>query len=97
MESEYIMKKQQFIDDVLINLKNEASGFSVLSKNGGLLLVTPQKMVHCEINRGVVTIKAVSNGNLTVETVDYNTGFKDNAVILTAETLADMIDKNEVF
>lgn len=91
------MKKQEFIGNVLINLKNEVSGFSVLSKNGGLLLATPQKMVHCEINRGVVTIKAVSDGILTVETVDYNTGFKDNAVVLTAETLADMIDQSEVF
>ena len=54
-------------------------------------------MVCCEIHRGVVTLKAVSDGNLTVETVDYNTGFKDNAVVLTAETLADMLDQSEVF
>lgn len=91
------MKKQDFINNVLINLKDQTTSFSVLTKTGLLLLATPQKMVVCEINRGVVTIKAVSDGKLTVDTVDYNTGFKDNAVILTAETLADMMDQSEVF
>jgi len=90
------MKKQQFIDDVLINLKNEVSGFSILFKNGGLLLATPTTMVHVEMTRGVVTFKQVTTGPLHVYTVDYNTGFTDNAAVLTAETLANLLGlKNE--
>jgi len=89
------MKKQEFIDNVFINLKNQTTSFSVLTKTDLLLLATPQKMVVCEINRGVVTIKAVSDGKLAVETVDYNTGFRDNAVILTTESIIKLLDKNE--
>lgn len=89
------MKKQDFINNVLLNLKDQTTGFSILIKNGGLLLATPQKMVHCEINRGVVTIKVVSDGTLTVKAVDYNTGFKDNAVALTTESIIKLLDKNE--
>ena len=95
------MKKQQFIDDVLINLKNEVSGFSVLFKNGGLLLATPATLVHVEMTRGVVTFKQVTNGGpLHVHTVDYNTGFKDNAVALTTEALVNLLglkNESEVF
>lgn len=90
------MKKQEFIDDVLVNLKNEVSGFSVLFKNGGLLLATPETMVHVEMTRGVVTIKQATTGPLHVYTVDYNNGFKDNAVTLTTETLVNLLGlKNE--
>ena len=90
------MKKQQFIDDVLINLKNEVSGFSVLFKNGGLLLATPATLVHVEMTRGVVTIKQATTGPLHVYTVDYNTGFMGNAVTLTTETLVSLLGlKNE--
>ena len=85
------MKKQQFIDDVLIDLKNEVSGFSVLFKNGGLLLATPKTLVHVEMDHGVVTFKQATTGPLHVYTVDYNTGFKDNAAVLTAETLANLL------
>ena len=85
------MKKQQFINDVLINLKNEVSGFSVLFKNGGLLLATPTTLVHLEMNRGVATFKQVTTGPLHVYTVDYNTGFTDNAAALTAETLVNLL------
>lgn len=91
------MKKQQFIDDVLVNLKNEASGFSVLFKNGGLLLATPETLVHVEMTRGVVTFKQATTGPLHVQTVDYNTGFADNAVTLTTETLVNLLGlKNEI-
>lgn len=90
------MKKQQFIDSVLINLKNEVSGFSVLFKNGGLLLATPATMVHVEMTRGIVTFKQVTTGPLHVYTVDYNTGFADNAVTLTTETIVKLLGlKNE--
>lgn len=90
------MKKQQFIDSVLINLKNEVSGFSVLFKNGGLLLATPATLVHVEMTRGVVTIKQATTGPLHVYTVDYNTGFSGNAVALTTETLVNLLGlKNE--
>jgi len=85
------MKKQQFINDVLINLKNEVSGFSVLFKNGGLLLATSTTLVHVEMTRGVVTFKQIITGPLHVYTVDYNTGFTDNAAVLTAETLANLL------
>ena len=94
------MKKQEFINNVLINLKNEVSGFSVLSKNGGLLLATPTTLVHVEMNRGVATFKQVTTGPLHVHTVDYNTGFTDNAVVLTAETIVNLLglkNESEVF
>ena len=94
------MKKQQFIDGVLINLKNEVSGFSVLFKNGGLLLATPETMVHVEMTRGVVTIKQATTGPLHVYTVDYNTGFTGNAVVLTTETVVSLLglkNESEVF
>lgn len=90
------MKKQQFIDGVLINLKSEVSGFSILFKNGGLLLATPETLVHVEMTRGVVTIKQATTGALNVYMVDYNTGFTDNAVALTTETLVSLLGlKNE--
>ena len=90
------MKKQQFIDSVLVNLKNEVSGFSVLFKNGGLLLATPTTLLHVEMTRGVVTLKQATTGPLHVYTVDYNTGFKDNAVALTTESIIKLLGlKNE--
>jgi len=94
------MKKQQFIDDVLINLKNEASGFSVLFKNGGLLLATPETLVHVEMTRGVVTFKQATTGPLHVYTVDYNTGFTGNEVALTTESIIKLLglkNESEVF
>lgn len=90
------MKKQEFINNVLINLKNEVSGFNVLFKNGGLLLATPETLVHVEMTRGVVTLRQVTTGPLHVYTVDYNTGFKDNAVALTTESIIKLLGlKNE--
>lgn len=87
------MKKQEFIDDVLINLCHEVSGFDILAKNDGLLLATPTTLVHLEMYRGVATFKqvTVTTGPLHVYTVDYNTGFTDNAVALTTETLINLL------
>lgn len=84
------MKKAEFYDDLKTNVYY-LSGLSreAWYKDGGDIVVqTSKRLVVVNCKRGVVKLYTQLDGYKGKSVVtDYNKGYRDNAVILTAEAI----------
>ena len=89
------MKKTDFYNDVKASV-NYLSGLSLSSwyKDGtAIVLQTSKRLVSLSCKRNIVTLYTKLNGEKgkTVVT-DFNTGYKENMTILTAEKISKFLE-----
>lgn len=84
------MKKAEFYSDVKTNVRylTGLSRESWYQDDGSIVFQTSKRLVSLNCDRNVVTLYLKQYGEKgKTEVTDYNKGYKDNMVILTAEKI----------
>ena len=84
------MKKTEFYNDIKTNVRylTGLSRGAWYNDGGAMVLQTSKRLVSLSCNRNVVTLYTKVDGEKgETVVIDYNKGYRDNMVTLTAEKI----------